>query len=102
MGDYITNAERLRRIGELLLRGVYLWADTVGGEGVSQRYDPDMANNGTGETAGARSIRGPATVARVIAGNAGKVSVSETDDGLRRRRADRLARKPRGSRSPTG
>jgi hypothetical protein len=27
MGEYMTKHERLRRIGELLLKGVYLWAD---------------------------------------------------------------------------
>lgn len=29
MGGYLTEEERLRRIGELLLKGVYLWADAV-------------------------------------------------------------------------
>ena len=28
--DYITQDERLRRIGELLLRGVYLWVEASG------------------------------------------------------------------------
>lgn len=27
MGEYMTKDERLRRIGELLLKGVYLWAE---------------------------------------------------------------------------
>lgn len=29
MGSYLTWEERLRRIGELLLKGVYLWADAT-------------------------------------------------------------------------
>ena len=29
VGAYLTREERLRRIGELLLKGVYLWADAV-------------------------------------------------------------------------
>ncbi len=29
MGGYLTREERLRRIGELLLKGVYLWADAT-------------------------------------------------------------------------
>lgn len=39
MGEYITRDERLRRIGEILLKGVYLWAEaTEGAEFVSPSH----------------------------------------------------------------
>ena len=36
MGDYLARDERLRRIGDLLLKGVYLWADAVEGVTVGE------------------------------------------------------------------
>jgi hypothetical protein len=47
IGAYITQEERLRRIGDLLLKGIYLWADAL--EGVT------VGENGTHEATDRRA-----------------------------------------------
>jgi hypothetical protein len=39
MGDHISKDERLRRIGEILLRAAYLWANAAVGAGSSPGAD---------------------------------------------------------------
>ncbi len=41
--DYITQEERLRRIGELLLRGVYLWVEATGDAEAAGESLPEAA-----------------------------------------------------------
>ncbi|MDA8218852.1 MAG: transposase [Dehalococcoidales bacterium] len=46
MGEYLTKDERLRRIGDLLLKGVYLWAEATEGGAAVVREDVEMRANG--------------------------------------------------------
>jgi hypothetical protein len=48
MGDYISKDERLRRIGELLLRGIYLWAEATVGAEPTPTADRRAGVDGTG------------------------------------------------------
>lgn len=46
LGEYITNDERLRRIGNLLLKGIYLWAEATDEQEPATREDMVKSENG--------------------------------------------------------
>lgn len=46
MGEYLTRDERLRRIGDLLLKGVYLWAKATQDGDTTGSGDPDGCPSG--------------------------------------------------------
>jgi hypothetical protein len=46
MGEYLATDERLRRIGDLLLKGVYLWAEATERDAAAVRQDMEKPTNG--------------------------------------------------------
>lgn len=81
MSAYITQDERLRRIGELLFRGVYLWSQATETTAEARQVNLDVEAIGDG-TVDQDGLHGPA---------------ADLPSGARvpRRAAPRMARNPR-------
>lgn len=62
MGEYLTNDERLRRIGDLLLKGVYLWAEAAESDAAVVRESAEKPG-GSPFISGEASPSGTATYA---------------------------------------